>query len=379
MSRQMRGLGRVFKRRGSRFFWLEYFHAGRRFRESSESESEQVAMKLLKKRLAETGQGKVVGPAEEKVRFEDLADAVLNEYRLKGYRSIEAAGIHIRKLRTRFGDRLATTKDSIPVHKGDRAIDITPDRIQAFMLARQTEGASNATINRETSVLRHAFNLMVKAGRLSRVPHIPKLDEAPPRQGFVEPDDFHLLHEALPNHLKDPVRFLYLTAWRKNEMASLEWRDVEFDRRGSDLVPRAIRLRAENSKNKEARRPLVLAGELFNLISRALHNRRLDCPFVFHDNGQPVGDFRKAWANASRESGVSVLVHDLRRSGVRNMVRSNIPERVAMAISGHKTRSVFDRYNIVSEADMEQAIAKVSTYVADRAARRKPTSTGHAA
>jgi hypothetical protein len=162
-------------------------------------------------------------------------------------------------------------------------------------------------------------------------------------------------------------------------MASLEWRDVEFDRRGSDLVPRAIRLRAENSKNKEARRPLVLAGELFNLISRALHNRRLDCPFVFHDNGQPIGDFRKAWANASRESGVSGLVHDLRRSGVRNMVRSNIPERVAMAISGHKTRSVFDRYNIVSEADMEQAIAKVSTYVADRDARRKPTSTGHAA
>src|SRR5208337_1057316 len=109
MSRQMRGLGRVFKRKGSRFFWLEYFHAGRRFRESSESESEQVATKLLKRRLAETGQGKVVDPAEERVRFEDLADAVLNEYRLKGYRSLEAAEIHIRKLRTFFGDKQVTT------------------------------------------------------------------------------------------------------------------------------------------------------------------------------------------------------------------------------------------------------------------------------
>ncbi len=123
----------------------------------------------------------------------------------------------------------------------------------------------------------------------------------------------------------------------------------------------------------------MLAGELFNLIARALRNRRLDCLFVFHDNGKPIGDFRKAWANASRESGVTVSVHDLRRSGVRNMVRSNIPERVAMAISGHKTRSIFDRYNIVSEADVEQTIAKVSTYVADRATSRKLTPTGHAA
>ncbi len=378
MSRQMRGLGRVFKRPGSRFWWLEYFHAGRRFRESSESESEQVATKLLKKRLAESGQGKVIGPAEEKVRFEDMTDAVLNEYKLKGYRSLEAVEIHIRKLRTCFGDSHATTKSKSPAHKGDRAIDITADRIQAFMLARQNQGAANATINRETSVLRHAFNLMVKAERLSRVPHIPKLEEAPPRQGFVEPDEFDRLHEMLPSHLKDPVRFLYLTAWRKSEMTSIEWRDVEFDRRGNELVPRAIRLRAANSKNKEARRPLVLAGELFNVIARALRNRRLDCPYVFHDNGEPIGDFRKTWANALRDSGVNILVHDLRRSGVRNMVRSNIPEGVAMAISGHKTRSVFDRYNIVSEADVEQAIAKVSAYVSDRAMVRKPT-TGHAA
>jgi len=374
----MRGLGRVFKRPGSRFWWLEYFHAGRRFRESSESESEQVATKLLKKRLAESGQGKVVGPAEEKVRFEDMTDAVLNEYKLKGYRSLEAVEIHIRKLRTCFGDSHATTKSKSPEHKGDRAIDITADRIQAFMLARQNQGAANATINRETSVLRHAFNLMVKAERLSRVPHIPKLEEAPPRQGFVEPDEFDRLHEMLPSHLKDPVRFLYLTAWRKSEMTSIEWRDVEFDRRGNELVPRAIRLRAANSKNKEARRPLVLAGELFNVIARALRNRRLDCPYVFHDNGEPIGDFRKTWANALRDSGVNILVHDLRRSGVRNMVRSNIPEGVAMAISGHKTRSVFDRYNIVSEADVEQAIAKVSAYVSDRAMVRRPT-TGHAA
>jgi len=162
--------------------------------------------------------------------------------------------------------------------------------------------------------------------------------------------------------LKDPITFLYLTAWRKGEMRSLEWRDI-------DLEGHAIRLRPENSKNHHGR-TVKLAGELLNVIRRAHENRRSECPFVFHDNGTPIGDFRKAWRNATKAAGLSgILVHDLRRSGVRNAIRAGVPEPVAMALSGHRTPSMLHRYNIVSEGDLGAAAEKIDQYVEQRQAK----------
>ena len=120
-------------------------------------------------------------------------------------------------------------------------------------------------------------------------------------------------------------------------------------------------LPAERSKNREPRQ-IVLTGELLELIEcpRKLANG----PLIFHCDAHPIGDFRKSWKTACKLAGVSGrLFHDLPRSSVRNMVRAGAPERVAMSQSGHKTRAVFDPYNVTSEVDLRASQERTEAYL----------------
>jgi integrase len=309
----MRGLGRVFKR-GS-VYWIAYCYRGKEYRESLRSNSESQARKLLKKRIGEVVNGQLVGPTEERLTFDDLAKMLLTDYEINGKRSLDSARLSIRHVKDYFGL--------------NRALDITADRIAKYVRERQKEGAANGSINRELAALKRAFTLATRAGKVKSAPYIPLLEENNARSGFLDHGSFIALLDGLPGHLKDPVTFLSLSGWRVSEMRTLEWRDV-------DLPARELCLRPEVSKNKEGR-PLPLRGELLEIIQRAYEKRRLDCPYVFHDQGQPVGDFRKAWKTACKKAGIAgIIVHDLRRTAVRNMVRAGISERVAWSSAAIK-------------------------------------------
>jgi hypothetical protein len=186
MSRELRGHGTVY-RRGNRW-WIQYCRNGKSYRESSHSDQRSKAVNLLKKRVGESSRGKVIGAVAEKVTLEEMTKNLLADYKLVGNRSIYTVNYFIKALLDYFG-------------KPARALDITGDRIAAYMRRRQQQGMSNATINREVACLRHMFNLMVKAGRLSRdhIPSASRLEEAPPRADSSSPRSLRNFETLYPS------------------------------------------------------------------------------------------------------------------------------------------------------------------------------------
>jgi integrase len=337
-------MGSVYRR--GQTYWIKYYRNGQPMRESSHSDKEGDARTTLKLREGAIAKGEPVSPKMGRVTFADAADDLINDYKVNGKRSLDTVRRRLRlHLTPFFGNR--------------RLADMTTSHVRAFIAARQEANASAGEINRELAALKRAFNLAIQAAKILYKPYIPMLREQNVRTGFFEPGQYQAVHARLPEAIQSVLTFAYITGWRiQSEVLPLEWRNVDFD--GG-----TVRLDAGTTKNGEGRVFPMTTGLREVLQERRNEADRLKregkiVPCVFHRSGEKIRSFRTAWDNACKGAGCPGRIpHDLRRTAVRNLVRAGIPERVAMTMTGHKTRSVFERYNIVSDGDLLEAARKL--------------------
>jgi integrase len=347
-----RGEGRLYQRPRSPFWWCEYYLRNRQYRQSTGKTDYKKAQKFLKDKLKEVhadqiGAKAFVTPKAERLTVPDLLNALVADYKLRSKLTPQVVS-HLKPLRSYFGVA--------------RAVEVAAEDVDAFITHMLDEDKAVATINRSTQLLAQAFQLAVKRRHLSMIPAIRHLSESGnTREGFFAEWEFRAVVENLPEYLQDFARFGYLTGWRLGEIRSLRWAGVDHE---------AIRLRAEDSKNGCAR-TVPITGELVEIIRHRQIARQVKtgsgmmlADLVFHHGGHAIIDIRKSWATATRLAGVpGKLFHDLRRTAVRNMIRAGVAEKTAMDISGHKTRSMFDRYNIVNDADKRAALERTGDYL----------------
>jgi integrase len=247
-------------------------------------------------------------------------------------------------------------KAAFPFH---RIVDIDKDSIEIYQAARLKAGAAPATINREVVYLKLGMKLLGVP-----VPSIALLTEDNVRQGFLRVSEFYaLIAEIADPNTRDLVEFLYNSGWRSSEPKAMQWNWL-------DLDTWTVRLPAQFSKNKKAR-TLPLEGALRDIIKRRIKLRDPACPFVFHRRGNPIKSFRRAFQAAAKAIGFSNLVpHDMRRSAVRNFRKAGLSESDGMKLSGHRTRSVYDRYDIIDDEDSREAMRRAQQYAKQEAGRK---------
>lgn len=349
---------------------MEYWHRGAQHRESSRSTEKGIALALLKKRVGEVGQGRLPRPDAERLTLANLESMLLDDYRANGRRSARRAQQSFAHIHEFFGREC-------------RALDVTSDRLTSYRSRRVDEGAFASTIRNELAALKRAFNLALLSGRLPSKPTFPTVTVDNARAGFFEEAEFRGVLANLPEDLRPMAEFMYFTGWRRSEVQSLRWSQVDM---------RAGVIRLWTSKNREGRTlPFHALQALADLMQRqreatdALEREsRESIPWVFWRrrgpgvarDGEQVRSFRRAWITACDKAGLGQchedpqgtgvkavtrrIPHDFRRTAVRNLERAGVSRSVAMKITGHKTESVYRRYAIVSESDLAEGLTKLA-------------------
>lgn len=348
--------GRYYLRGGR--WWIAYWNGEKEIRESAgRFADEKQAAKLLESQLKKVAAAEIsnqIFTPPKKKNVSEVLDQFEDRYKLVGKYHAQLRS-EVKFVRERFGSMSCK--------------QITENLLREWQLEMKDAGAANGSINKKLWVL-------LKALKMAKLPtpSVAKLSTVgTARQGFFEPHELRHVLSILPGYLADAVLCCWLTGWRAGEVMGkkklfvvntekvhkfvpgLQWSDVH----GNMLT-----LPAEKSKNREARK-CPITGELAELIERREKLKMPGCSMIFHrGDGSPIGDYHHVWKRATKLAGCEGrVVHDLRRSRVRALTRAGVPETVAMRLTGHRTRKVFDAYNISSETDLMDAQQRTEVYL----------------
>ena len=274
----------------------------------------------------------------------DLFDRHLADMRTEGCDPIDIEIVRSRiakHLRPRFGNQDANT--------------LTLKQVKKYKEDRLGTGSAPATINRELSALRRSLRLAIEDGDLNTLPPVIKpFQERNVRKGFIEPDIYRAIMGELPDTFQKPLWcFAYHLGVRKGELLKLEW-DWLLPYWGEPepiiKVPGYTIDKRHITKSGEPHTIPIYHPEMRWFVQRMIGERNPKCPYLFQFRGDRVKSPKEAFKAACERVGVPAMVfHDTRRTAIRLMEQAGIPRAEAMQITGHKTESVYKRYDIASE------------------------------
>jgi len=355
MSKRERGSGGVIRLRGCRYWYAIFQRDGRQVRISTKTDVKAEALKTLRRLMGDSERGITPESELKKIKYSDLRAELLNHYNEQGKKSLQT-----------LADGSETIWGLKPLDdffEGLSFAQITPDAVREFTRKRKAEELSNDTINGSLRLLRRMLMLAHEDGKIQVVPKIRLLPNSPARKGFLAPESFDKLIAKLPVNLKPLVTFLYHSGVRLGEARQIDWSQVQWSDHTDDAL---VVLEDEQTKNGEPRIIPITDSELLRMLRESPAKEGL----VFDTT-----NLRRSWCKACVAAGLGTLtkiddklepvytgliIHDLRRSAVRNMMGAGVGETVAMKISGHKTNNVFKRYHIVSADDVFAASRMVS-------------------
>jgi integrase len=367
MRRSRHTEGRLYQRKNPRTgtrlaTWTMVFTVrGTERRESTGTTDYKTARAILAKRVGELAAGTYLAPDRGTVTVNDLITRLLDYYDVKGHRSRPSATSQAKAVREALGSC--------------RALDLTTGEVLKVIKGWQAHPTANGTINRRLALLRRAYSLGKIAPDPARLdfPELFLLEKGRLGQ-HINAAAFTAIMEQLPASVRPIFEFCYLTGQRKGQVSRTTW--AHWNAHTREFTWSAAEVKAKHAY------VLPLDGRPLALIEGLYATRRLFCPFVFHaptcaPGRVPsrlygcVGYLETTWASACKRAGFPVgrkhggfTFHNTRHTAVTNLVNAGVPTHEAMAVSGHRTRSVFDRYSLALKDQTRSAMRQVTRYTA---------------